>query len=171
VTGVESVSSVSADRGVSVAVADDGDAYLGVEFGAAENGTATLTVTNRVSTETLDVTVEDGDTTELQTLGPGEFAEFDVTCGEEVHVSAVGPTTEIDATRSVDCPETVSEDGDEDSEAGDANDGDEDSEADDDAEDDSEDEADGSEDDDSGDAGSGGDDEEADEDDNDDNDD
>ncbi|AUV83765.1 hypothetical protein C2R22_20685 [Salinigranum rubrum] len=103
VTGVGSVSSVSADRDISVAVADDSEAYLGIEFGAVENGTATLTVTNRISTEALDVTVEDGDTTELQTLGPGEFAAFDVACGEEAHVSAVGPTTEIDATRSVAC--------------------------------------------------------------------
>jgi hypothetical protein len=104
VTGAGSVSSVSADRDVSVAVVEDREAYLGLEFSNATNGTATLTVSNRISTDTLAVTVEgDGEATASRTLDPGERAAFNVSCGEEIRVSADAPDAEVDATRTVDC--------------------------------------------------------------------
>ncbi|WP_136600528.1 hypothetical protein [Salinigranum halophilum] len=104
VTGVGSVSSVSADRDVSVAVAEDDEAYLGLEFGTVDNGTRTLTVANRISTEPTVVTIEDADGADSQTLGPGETATFDVSCDDEIQLSAVAPNAEVDATRSVECP-------------------------------------------------------------------
>jgi hypothetical protein len=103
VTGAGSVSSVSADRDVSVAVVEDREAYLGLEFSNATNETVTLTVSNRVSTERLDVTVEDGGKAASRTLDPGERAAFNVSCGEDVQISADASDTEIDATRTVDC--------------------------------------------------------------------
>ena len=101
VTGVGSVSSVSADRTVSVAVAPDGEAYLGIEFGAIDNGTRELTVYNHVSTDDVDVTV-DGDPP--KEAGPGSPARFSVDCGLEVTITADSPDARIEATRSVDCP-------------------------------------------------------------------
>jgi hypothetical protein len=103
VTGAGSVSSVSADRDVSVAVVEDREAYLGLEFSNASNGTVTLTVSNRISTERLDVTVDDGGETASRRLGPGERAAFNVSCGEDVQISADAPDAEVDATRTVDC--------------------------------------------------------------------
>lgn len=104
VSGAGGVSSVSADRGVSVAVAEDDEALLGVEFDGVGNGTRALTVTNLISREPLVVTVDDAVGTDTRTIGPGEGAEFRVACGDEVHVSAVAPSAEVDMTRSVVCP-------------------------------------------------------------------
>ena len=101
VTGVGSVSSVSADRNVSVAVAPDGEAYLGLEWGAVDNGNRELTVYNHVSTDDVDVTV-DGHTT--KEAGPGSPARFTVGCGLQVTITADSPDAWIEATRSVDCP-------------------------------------------------------------------
>jgi hypothetical protein len=135
VTGAGSVSSVSADRDVSVAVVEDREAYLGLEFDDFGNETATLTVSNRLSTEPLDVTIEGGGATESKTLGVGEQAAFDVSCGDELHVSAVAPGAEVNATRTVDCSEQVPGDSDDE----DVN-GSEDSEGDEDGDDAGEDE-------------------------------
>lgn len=99
ITGVGSVSSTATNRTVSVAVASDSSAYLGIEFGEVDNGTRALTVYNRVSTDDVEVTV-DGDST---TAGPGDPATFTVDCGSVVSISAVGPTVQIEATRSVVC--------------------------------------------------------------------
>lgn len=100
VTGVGSVSSVGADRDVSVAVADDREAFLGIEFGSTDwpNQTRELRVTNRASTSPLDVTVAG----ETVTVGPGEVEALTVPCGA-VDVVAVGSEVRIDATRSVAC--------------------------------------------------------------------
>jgi hypothetical protein len=110
VSGVGSVSSTTADRGVSVAVADDGEAYLGIEFGAVvDNGTQQeLVVSNHVSTGDLTVTV-DGTP---GIAAPGDPAEFIVPCDSTVDITAVDSGVRIEATRSVDCPVTVSSDGD-----------------------------------------------------------
>jgi hypothetical protein len=104
VTGVGGVSSVSADRTVSIAVAEDEEALLGVEFGAVAGGTRTLAVSNRISREPLVVTVEDSVASHSRTVRPGETVEFGVRCGDEVRISAVAPSASVDATRSVDCP-------------------------------------------------------------------
>jgi hypothetical protein len=98
-TGVDSASSVSADRTVSAAVAPDGEAYLGIQFGAVDNDTRELRVYNNVSRDDLTVTVDGHE----QSVGPGETAEFEVDCDSTVGVTAVGPDVRIDATRDVDC--------------------------------------------------------------------
>jgi hypothetical protein len=97
VTGAGSVSSVSADRDVSVAVVEDREAYLGLEFSNASNGTVTLTVENHVRTDDLAVTV-DGKT---ETATPGDPVEFTVDCGETVEIVGDGPGVRIEATRDV----------------------------------------------------------------------
>ena len=109
VSGVGSVSSTTADRGVSVAVADDGEAYLGIEFGAVvDNGTQQeLVVSNHVSTGDLTVTV-DGTP---GIAAPGDPAEFTVPCGSTVDITATDPGVRIEATRSVNCPVTTSSSG------------------------------------------------------------
>jgi hypothetical protein len=100
VTGVGSVSSVSADRNVSVAVAPDGEAYLGLEWGAVDNGNRELTVYNHLSTDDVTVTVD----TDSKEAGPGSPARFTVGCGLQVTITADSPDAWIEATRSVDCP-------------------------------------------------------------------
>lgn len=105
ITGVGSVSSVSADRGVSVAVAPDGEAYLGIEFGPADGGTRGLTVSNHVSTREIGVTVDGDGFEETADAGPGDPAEFAVPCGSTVEITGVGAGVRIEATRTVgDCP-------------------------------------------------------------------
>jgi hypothetical protein len=145
VTGAGSVSSVSADRDVSVAVVEDEEGYLGLEFDDFGNETATLTVSNRLSTEPLDVTIEGGGATESKTLGVGEQAAFDVSCGDELHVSAVAPGAEVNATRTVECPESVSGDTDSDN-GGEDDEDDEDDEDGDGADEDADDDGDGDDD-------------------------
>jgi hypothetical protein len=100
VTGAGSVSSVSADRDVSVAVVEDEEAYLGIELGDTDwsNRTRTLEVTNRASTRPIEVTAS-GTTV---TVGPGEAESLTVSCGT-VDLTATGPDVAINATRSVDC--------------------------------------------------------------------
>jgi hypothetical protein len=100
VTGVGGVSSVAADRGVTVAVVDDAEAYLGIEFGPVDNDTRNLTVYNRVSTGSLEVTVNGT----ARTAAPGDPAEFAIACGSEVEIVAVGSAVRVEATRAVDCP-------------------------------------------------------------------
>ena len=109
VSGVGSVSSMTADRSVSVAIADDGEAYLGIEFGAVvDNGTdRELVVSNHVSTGDLEVVV-DGTP---GTAAPGDPAEFTVSCGSTVDITAADSGVRIEATRSVGCPVTVSSGG------------------------------------------------------------
>ena len=103
VSGVGSVSSMTADRSVSVAVADDGEAYLGIDFGAVvNNGTdRQLVVSNQVTTGELTVTVDGID----RTAKPGDPAEFTVPCGSMVEITAAAPdeSARIEATRVVDC--------------------------------------------------------------------
>jgi hypothetical protein len=111
VTGVGSVTSMTADRGVSVAVADDGEAYLGIEFGPGDNGTRPLTVSDHATTDGLEVTV-DG-TTRLAT--PGDPAVFTVDCGSQIEILADGPDVRIEAVRMVeDCPSVSLDDEDDD---------------------------------------------------------
>lgn len=99
VMGAGSVSSVSADRDVSVAVVEDEEAYLGIEFGDTDwpNRTRTLTFANRVSVP-LEVSIS-GD---IVTISPGELAALAVDCGD-VDIAAVGEDIRIDATRTVTC--------------------------------------------------------------------
>jgi hypothetical protein len=110
VTGAGSVSSTSADRGVSVNVADDEEAYLGIDFGAVvNNGTdRQLTVSNQVTTGDLTVTVDGVD----GTAEPGDPAEFTVPCGSTVDITATAPDerARIEATRVVDCSMYTSSD-------------------------------------------------------------
>jgi hypothetical protein len=100
VTGVGSVTSTTADRDVTVAVADDEEAYLGIEFGPGDNGTRPLTVSDRATTDGLRVTV-DGTT---RWASPGDPAVFTVDCGSRVEITADSQDVRIEAVRAVnDC--------------------------------------------------------------------
>ncbi|WP_318567683.1 hypothetical protein [Salinigranum marinum] len=127
ITGVGSVSSVSADRGVSVAVAPDGEAYLGIEFGPPDNGTRDLVVSNHVSTDDVTVTVDGDGFESTADAGPGDPAEFAVSCGSTVELVGVGSGVRIEATRDVEeCTPSGpgGDDADENGEAEDGEDGD-----------------------------------------------
>lgn len=131
ITGVGSVSSVSADRGVSVAVAPDGEAYLGIAFGSADGGTRDLTVSNHVSPDDIEVTVtvDGGGFERTADAGPGDPAEFAVPCGSTVEITGVASTVRIEATRTVGvCPSggAAGDDTDETDEGDDDEDGDRD---------------------------------------------
>jgi len=108
-------SAVSADRSVEVAVADDDEAYLGVaqELSNTNMSTGTtdidVTVTNRfgskITLDTVEVTVN-GDTKELESLGPGEdgTAKFTgVDCSREIDVAASGSGVDVELDREIGC--------------------------------------------------------------------
>ena len=159
ITGVGSVSSVSADRGVSVAVAPDGEAYLGIAFGPADSGTRDLTVYNHVSPDDIEVTVtaDGGGFETTADAGPGDPAEFAVPCGSTVEITGVGSSVRIEATRTAGvCPSAgaTGDDSDENDEGEDDEDGDgEDEEDSDDSDENDEGEDDGDGDSDDGDDG------------------
>ncbi|MFB6161154.1 MAG: hypothetical protein ABEJ61_08260 [Haloferacaceae archaeon] len=116
VTSTGAVSTVTMDRGVEVAVADDPNAYLGVERAVTGvgDGTANLsvTVTNRFPSgadlATVEVTV-DGTTADLargDPLAPGESATHafrSVGCGDRIAVEAFGDGVRVRLYRSVTC--------------------------------------------------------------------
>lgn len=112
VTGAGGLSSVAAERGVQVSVADDEDAYLGFEQTARRtNGTTNLTVTvtnqfpSGVELSTVDVSVADR-TANLGSLDSGEAEtitfEF-VDCDSPITVEASGDGTAVHLDRIVTC--------------------------------------------------------------------
>jgi hypothetical protein len=109
--GTSGFDSASVDRGVTVTVADDSTAYLGVEQATtnATNGTTNLTVTlrNRFPTgATLAADIEVGNQSSGVTLGAGEadtttFQSVD--CGEQIAVDVSGPSVDVSLNRTVSC--------------------------------------------------------------------
>jgi hypothetical protein len=111
--GTGAVSSISAERGMTVEVADDDDAYLGIdiETNTMEDGTAVnVTVSNQFpSGTTLDVTVSH----EGVTLYPGDhslesgetrWATFEkATCGETIRITANADGVTVELEREVGC--------------------------------------------------------------------
>jgi len=109
--GTGGFSAISADRGVSVAVTDDTDAYVGYED-ACNGETLNITITNRFDESLTDgsVTVA-GNETEFGTIEPGESAtvSFNVSgsggqtidSGDRVTVKASGPGVSVDLDRTV----------------------------------------------------------------------
>jgi hypothetical protein len=99
------VSSVTADRPLSVAVVADDRAYLGYDPGQVDNGTWTPRVTNNFEV-TLTVTVRvDGDSAST-TLAPGEGATLvleGVACGDAASITAVGRSVRVEMDRPVQC--------------------------------------------------------------------
>jgi hypothetical protein len=94
------MTSTTVDRDVTVAVAEDEEAYLGIEFGPGDNGTRPLTVSDHVTTDGLRVTV-DGTT---RSATPGDPAVFTVDCGSQVEITADSQDVRIEAVRAVnDC--------------------------------------------------------------------
>lgn len=106
----------TADRGVSVSVADDDSALLGIErsVSGTANGTTNVTVavTNRVGTQSLtDVRLRVGDYSRAMAasgpLEPGDVRTETVAgvrCDATVHVDASAETVDISLNRSVPCP-------------------------------------------------------------------
>jgi len=115
--GTGALSAVTADRAVTVDVADDENAYLGVALATNDttNATANLTVsvTNQfpAGTQLTDVTVEaNGEAAALATdddpLTVGETASITVqnaTCGDTVALRASGDGVTVALERSIDC--------------------------------------------------------------------
>lgn len=106
-----------ADRAVEVAVADDGEAYLGVQDRHTD-GTLTVTVTNRFGNDVrLDATVvANGTERTVESLSPGESSgelSFEVDCEDgtvEYDVTAVDTAGDVrtEASRTVGCDATGS---------------------------------------------------------------
>ncbi|MFB6078166.1 MAG: hypothetical protein ABEJ80_04215 [Halarchaeum sp.] len=112
VTGTGAVSRASLDRDVSVNVAPDASAYLGVDASAAGergNATATVAVTNRYPggvTLGRVVVRTNGSTRTRRDVGSGETARVrleNATCGAPVWVNATGAGVAVAARRSVEC--------------------------------------------------------------------
>lgn len=110
------VSSVSVDRGIDVAVADDELAYLGFEQTPTNTSNDTtdleVSVTNQFSggTELTAVEVTINETTvDLAaggTVSPGEEVAYTFTavpCGDRITVVAVGAGVSVQLNRSVAC--------------------------------------------------------------------
>ncbi|WP_340099257.1 hypothetical protein [Salinibaculum salinum] len=114
-TGTSGFSSATADRSVTVSVAEDDTALLGVErsLSGVTNGTTNLTVavTNQFSdTSFTNVEVRVGDrstslaTTTGLTPGDRETVTFtSVSCDETIRLTATGPAVTVTLTRSVSC--------------------------------------------------------------------
>ena len=109
--GTGGFSAISADRGVSVAVTGNDDAYLGYET-ACHNGTLNITITNRFDETLTDGSVTvDGNETELPEIKPSEHATvtFDVSASDgqtiepedPVTVEASGPGISVELDRTV----------------------------------------------------------------------
>jgi hypothetical protein len=110
-------SATIADRGVSVAVVDDDQAYLGVDLETtdASNGTANLSVTvaNRFPADTTltAVEVEAGGETRTPLAGGATVTTGDATtvrfanvsCGSTVSVTASGDGVAVTLSRPVEC--------------------------------------------------------------------
>lgn len=111
--GTGAVSSISAERGMNVAVVDDEEAYLGldVETVTTENGTeVNVTVSNQFPDgTTLDVTVSHDGVTAYpgkHSLESGEtrwVAFENATCDGTVTVTATGDDVAVELERDVDC--------------------------------------------------------------------
>lgn len=118
VTDTSGVSSMSAERGLSAAVVDDADAYVGFDARQVETDDTTtalnVTITNRFPPgtvlETVTLTADDRTVT-LGPLSAGDSTTVTVpnrTCGEPVTVEAVGPVVDVRYSRAIECTETVS---------------------------------------------------------------
>ena len=106
----------TADRGVTVSVADDDTALLGIErtVSGTDNGTTNVTVTvaNRFDEASLSTVVVrvDGRSRNLAASGPlapgeAETATIEgVRCTETLHVTAEGETVLVRLNRTVPCP-------------------------------------------------------------------
>lgn len=111
--GTGAVSSISADRGMTVDIVDDKHAYLGLDVNTTttENRTeVNVTVSNQFPAgTTLDVTVSHDDVTAYpgkHSLESGEtrwVAFENATCGETVTVTASGDGVAVELERDVDC--------------------------------------------------------------------
>lgn len=109
--GTSGFDSASVDRGVTVAVADDTTAYLGIEQATtnATNGTTNLTVTlsNRFpagSTLAADIGVGNQSSGVTLDAGETETATFQsVDCGEQIAVDASGSGVAVSLNRTVSC--------------------------------------------------------------------
>ena len=115
-TGAGALSAFSADRGVTIPVAEDGEAFLGVDRETkTTDGTTVLTVrvTNQypagTTLSTVAVTVG-GKTKQLVTgnrrLEPGEAAwkTFGgVDCGVPIRIEASGEGVDVTIDRTVEC--------------------------------------------------------------------
>jgi hypothetical protein len=114
--GTSAFSAASLDRSVQIGVADDDDAYLGVDVtGTTTNGTTTVdvSVANRFPSGTALTTVTatvDGDTITLTpsdgSLDTGENTDATiggVTCSNTVTVHASGDGVTVTLERAIDC--------------------------------------------------------------------
>ncbi|WP_253738388.1 hypothetical protein [Halohasta salina] len=114
--GTSSVSSVSADRGIEVAVADDNEAFLAFEQRATApaNGTTSLNVTvgnqypsgTTLTSVTVSVTGAAADSRETVRLDTGtqHVWTFDaVSCRDTLSVEAEGPGVSAAFERPVSC--------------------------------------------------------------------
>lgn len=108
-------SSASVDRGMKVAIAPDGSAYVGFEHDTSNINDTTntadleVTITNQLGSEqtldTVNVTV-DSETKDLGPLGQGNpnSATFeDVPCESTIYVEASGSGVVIEFDRKVEC--------------------------------------------------------------------
>jgi hypothetical protein len=106
----------TADRSVTVSVADDDTALLGIErtVSGTDNGTTNVTVTvvNRFGEASLSTVVVrvDGQSKNLAASGPlapgeAETATIEaVRCTGTLHVTAEGETVRVTLNRTVPCP-------------------------------------------------------------------
>ena len=104
ILGTGGFSAMSADRGVSVTVAGDEEAYLGYSD-TCENGTLEITLTNQFDEELTDVSITVAKEEEpLSDLGPGdsETVEFNVSesGGHDVTVDASGSGVSVELDRT-----------------------------------------------------------------------
>ncbi|QSG06150.1 hypothetical protein [Halapricum desulfuricans] len=107
VLGTGGFSAMSADRGVSVSVADDEEAYLGYDD-TCENGTLKVTITNQFDDRLTDVSITvDGEQKDLPEDAEIEAAKqwtatFNVsgTNSRDVTVEASGPGVSVELDRT-----------------------------------------------------------------------
>lgn len=92
-----STSTTTADRSLSVTVADDTDAYIAVEDCAVRNHHRTNVV----------VDLSHNGTTETVRLAPGEQHTVDATGGVELTVTEPGGTIESQFSREFSCTEAA----------------------------------------------------------------
>ena len=114
--GTSGVSSVSADRGVEVAVVDDQAAFLtfAQDAGNTTNGTTSINVTlenqypagTTLSRVTVSVDTETADHTETRRLNPGDRRTWTfstVSCSDTISVEAEGAVVSTSFERPVAC--------------------------------------------------------------------
>lgn len=101
--GSGSFSAMSADRGVSVAVADDPEAYVGYET-SCNGQTLEITITNQFNNDFEGIVTVDGTQESFGQLSPGEASKVDfknVDDGDPITVTVWGESVSAELDRSV----------------------------------------------------------------------